>query len=177
MEMAKYFKVIILVCCALGLFCNVIAKKYFITPQNNRIIILQQVAKAARGGHYIKKEKASSPVVVGDEFQKVKAGLPSAATFTRHVALIAALVEKHRLQVEQNLVFEPIETEHPELQGFRASISVQGSYAGVKKLLAEIQNIAGISYIDKLKMSRVKEGRNRIKMDANLVIFFRQGAA
>ncbi len=175
--MVKKYK-IILFACAIILVCNFVAKIYFVNQQSTRIIILQKVVAAARGGRYIKPIKpALAEKPLENDLQKILKKIPEEFLFTDYAAKIRLLIDKNKLSVENSLVFVPEKIKREDVLNYSTRIRVKGDYGKLKSLLSDFQNLPGLVLIDSVEMTRLKEYPDVIQMNLHLFVYFKRGKA
>jgi Tfp pilus assembly protein PilO len=179
--MIKKLKIIIFIC-VVALFCNIVAKLYFIDGQKNRIFFLQKNASAARSNSSIKpdNDRSAENVSAGqNNLKMILHQIPEEFTITQYAAGIRSLIDKNNLFVKDSLVFRPVKAEKSDLLllKYNTNIMVTGSYGKIKNLISDIQNLPGIGYFNSAKLVRQKDNKTRVKLNLELSVFFKRGSA
>lgn len=171
--MVKKYRIILLVCCV-ALICNVFAKIYFLDKQSQRIALLQKVVAAARSGSYLEKKKSEPHRPNRENMIRIFGLIPEEFMFTEYAARIRSLIDRNSLTTEENLVFRPEKSDRKDILTYSTRINVSGSYAKVKHLISDIQNMPGLAYIEGPSMVRMKGAAGRIRLDLKLLVFFKK---
>ena len=180
--MAKQYKIIILAC-ALAIFCNFAAKYYLINKQNKKVIILQKVIAAARSGSYINSDFSELSMPDSqEEIDKIFKKIPWELSFTQYAAKLRTLVDTNDLSMEKNLIFIPEKINKLDLLKYNTTIAVTGDYVKIKKFISDILNLPGLVYFDSIYFVRLKDNyagdnKGKIEFKFGLSVFFKRGTA
>lgn len=175
--MVKKFKIIVFIC-GIALCFNFIAKVYFVNSQNKKIIVLQNVIRAARSDNYLKTNKVlPKKYDHKNDIHKMLKQIPEEFLFTEYAVKIRSLIDKNKLFIDNSLVFRSGKSEHPDMLKYNTRITVKGSYSKIKKLMSDLQNLPGLIYVESPSMIRTKENPQWVQMDFDLFVIFRRGSA
>ncbi len=175
--MIKKFKIIIFIC-IIALFSNFIAKIYFVDRQNNKITVLQKVLISTRSRDSHKMDEALlQKLDYKDDIKKIFKQIPEEFFFTEYAVKIRSLFDRNQLLVEDSLVFTPGKSKHPDMLKYNTKITVKGSYRNIKKLMADLQSLPGLVYIESPSMVKTMENPHTIQLDLELFVLFRRNAA
>lgn len=173
--MVNKYKIVLIACCV-ALLCNFVAKNYFVNQQSQKIKILQKVVAAARSGRYIKSDKSFAHKQAREnDLQKILKKIPEEFLFTEYAAEIRTLIDKNHLLIENSLVFIPGKVQKKDLINYTTGISVKGNYKKIKSLLGDFQNLPGLTYIDSVTMTRLKDDFGMIQLNLRLFVYFKRG--
>ncbi len=169
---------LLLFICTLCIAANFFAKAYLIKAQAERILYLQKLASATRLN--VAKpgsDQYASNRQTADALSKLLSDVDGEHHMPRYADQISFLVEKNRLRLEKDLVFAAREDNIPFLTKYSSRFTVKGKYADLKKFLADIQNIRGLSYIDLLEISSSRPVKNSVSLSIGIHVYFKKGRA
>ncbi len=174
--MIRRFKIITL-SCIVAILCNIVVMVTIIEQQEHKVAVLQKVIAAARSGKYEVQEKLelnSYELIEKTEINKILNTIPQEFAFTKYAANIRYLVDKNNLFIDDGLIFKPENNYNEKLMKFNSNLKVAGNYSTLKKLIADIQNLPGIIFINSVSFFRNNEDINMITLNINLSVFFRR---
>lgn len=161
--------------CLALLLLNVFFYVFYIRSQQQQVRELQvrysrqraelaQLSKTAGG-----KELQARQEAVLEAFEN---RLPQKVAFTEKAAEIDQLLRKNGLRVEK-MSFTPSEAKELALWEYATTLSVKGSYDGLKGFLADLQNSPSLFSIEKLSFEKDLEDNGPLEMTLSLATFFR----
>lgn len=154
--------------------CNVAVRMFIIDEQVNRISHLQKLVSDAGKGSG--SARAVSGIVKGEnDVDLILGKIPGEARITEYASQIGKLVEKNHLMVEKTLVFKSEKNKFEDLVKYNAEIIVFGDYQGIKRLIADLQNLPGVAYLSSADFSRTHEGAEEIRFKVGYTVFFKKG--
>ena len=176
--MIKKYKIIVFVC-FIAIIFNMVAKIYLVNEQSKKISILQKVVAVARSGSYLDPDKKPAHHIFTeqDDINKIIRKISGEFLLTEFAAEIMALIDKNHLFVEDSLIFKPEKIKQPDLLKYNTNIIVTGSYIQIKKLISDIQNLSGLSFLNSPSLVRTKDNQNKVKLNVELSVFFKSEAA
>ena len=175
--MTSKYKIILIVLVLVSAFiCNVVVRMFVIGEQAHRISHLQKiVADAGKGGSSSSNGAVSGVVKGENDVDLILSKIPGEARVTEYASKIGKLIEKNQLKVEKTLVFHSGKEKHDDLVEYKAEIIVLGDYKGIKKFIADLQNMPGLAYLSSADFSRINKGSEEIRFRVGYTVFFKKG--
>ena len=161
--------------CGLVLLANVVFYVFIVRGERHQIDELHQqyMTIRAREAQSLKKGNGSTAhyFEVKKGLEKFVEMLPPVVTVADKVRELNAVLGKHNFSVN-NMTFRPDKTSLFSLWKYTTSFTVAGSYAELKDLLADIQNLRGLFCIESLLLNRPK-GNTQVDMTLNIATYFK----
>lgn len=161
--------------CCLVLMANVVFYVFMVRGERHQLDALhQQYLKIrAREARSVKKGNGSTAhyLEVKNDLKKFVDMLPPVVTVADKVRELNAVIGKHNFSVN-NMTFRPDKTSPFSLWKYTTSFTVAGSYAELKDLLADIQNLRGLFCIESLVLSRPKDN-SQVDLTLNIATYFK----
>ncbi len=173
--MEKKYKIILAVCVVV-ILGNIYAKFAVIDEQTYKIAVFQKVMSSSRSQNLVKMEKKLNPAEkMTSDMEKIIQQIPRALSFTELAARVKFLIDRHKLSVKDSLVFSPEKSKMPSLVSYHTQFSVNGSYKKIKGFISDLQNVPGLLYLDSVKIVRLEEDEERLKLSLGISMFFKKG--
>jgi len=173
--MIKKYKIIIIVC-AVVILCNIAVRYYMINEQNKKIITLQGVIAEARSGSYLKAGIPVQPLSTSqDNISSIMNKIPQEFLFTQYAAELRSLIDTNDLYIEKTLVFKSEKIKSSDLLKYNTNIAVTGSYAEIKKFIADVLNLPGVVHFNSVNFTRAKDNIDKVEFKFELSLFFKRG--
>jgi Tfp pilus assembly protein PilO len=107
-----------------------------------------------------------------DALNKLLATVPARNELPRILGQVTDYIAIHKATTEM-LSYKPIRSSANGLQSYNLSITVRGSYEAVKPLLADLQNLNVLAYVDSFSLVNPDPLNDQLLMDARMVITMR----
>ena len=158
--------------CVLLLLMNVLAKKVVIEEQERQISSLQKATAAMRTRPEKIKKAETRTDVKQRQIRQILGSVPEESLLTLYISQMRSLVDKNQLTLTRPLVFTAQKQGRLKLLKYSTRIEVSGDYPQIKGLIADIQNMDGLSHIDSADFKRDPKKERLIRMTLGVSIYF-----
>ncbi|WDP90746.1 MAG: hypothetical protein HUN04_13985 [Desulfobacter sp.] len=171
----KKYRLLIFLC----IFCiaaNVHVKTYLLDKQLQRIASLQKMTSESRSNSKDAVSiTANAKTGVSIHLAKILSDIGTKPYLGQYIDQVAKLIDKNRVSLDKDLVFEAKETDIPVLVKYDSLFTVKGNYENIKQFLADMQNIRALSSVRSATISPLEPGTNKLALHVGISVYFKKG--
>lgn len=173
----KKYKILIFLC-LLCLIVNVYVKIDLLANQSDRIASLQKMTSRARmDNDTAAGRQGDKKTDVSIHLSKLMSTIETRPHLVQYTDRIAKLIDKNRVTLKENLVFEIKEAEMPFLVKYDSLFTVEGSYENIKRFISDIQNTRALFYVRSADMAALETDSQKLALHMGISVYFKKEQA
>ena len=163
---------LVIVTCSVILLLNVIFYYFFVREQQESIGRLEKQYSTVRKGKLRKgQDRFENIIRMKRDLETFLKSVPEESSFPQVVHQVYSMIQENGLS-SSTMAFKPQDVGHLSLTRYATSFKVVGTYAQIKRFLAQLLDSKNLFCIDGFVLEK-KEAGNKVSMTLNLSLYLK----